>query len=79
MPRSTSPSATGGAVSVDAAANSTRPAAPAAPTAGSAERGFCRASDTKSMAAIFRSFVDGSAGADLRARRVMSFYLHSDN
>jgi len=25
------------------------------------------------MAAIFRSFVDGSAGADLRARRVMSF------
>ena len=25
------------------------------------------------MAAIFRSFVDGSAGADLRPRRVMSF------
>ena len=25
------------------------------------------------MAAIFRSFVDGSAGADLRARRAMSF------
>ena len=40
--------------------------APAAPAAGSAESGFCRASDTKSMAATFRSLVDGSVGADLR-------------
>ena len=57
----------------DAAAKSARPAAPAAAAAGSAETGFCRASATKSMAATLRSFVDGSAGADLRARPLFLF------
>ena len=63
------PSGTTVGDSDDAAAKSARPATPAAPAAGSAESGFCRASATKSMAATFRSLVDGSAGADLRARR----------
>ena len=71
------PSGTTVGDSDDAAAKSARPATPAAPAAGSAESGFCRASATKSMAATFRSLVDGSAGADLRARPLFWWSLLS--
>ena len=72
------PSGTTVGDSDDAAAKSARPATPAAPAAGrSAYVAYAAASiiflwsppATKSMAATFRSLVDGSAGADLRAHR----------